>query len=469
MRRGRLMAHEVSALLRLAGPIIVAQLGGIAMNITDTVMVAPLGPVSLAAAGLANAVHVAALITCGGMVAGMSPLVSQAIGRRDRDEARRVLVQGLWLAALLALPVMLLSLLGRPVTALRLGQAPEVARLAGAFLFALAPGVLPIALFGALKYYLDGIGRPRVAMTVMLLGIGLNVLGNQLLIYGVPGWIQPMGVVGSGLSTSLVRWAVALTLGGYVLLHPELSPLRRVSLRPRLARIGRILAIGAPIGAQHGAEIGIFSFAAVMMGWMGPVQLAAHQLTINVASATFMVAVGASSAGSIRVGMHVGGGRRRGMHRAVLATYLVSLGFMSCCALVFLLFPRWLLRLYTHDPAIVATGTGLLFMAALFQVFDGAQVTGLAVLRGAADTRVPMWITILGYWVVGLPVAYGLGFHTPLRHVGIWTGLTVSLALVGMLLAWRVRRVLWDRPLLPVAHAGLVVPAEEAIPVVAGS
>jgi MATE family multidrug resistance protein len=161
----------------------------------------------------------------------------------------------------------------------------------------------------------------------------------------------------------------------------------------------------------------------------------------------------------------VGAGNRRGVHRAAVASYAVSIGFMSLTALAFLAFPRFLIGLYTHDPGVVRYGTALLFMAALFQVFDGGQVTGISVLRGAADTRVPMLITLLGYWAIGIPVAYGLGFHTPMRHVGIWTGLTVSLAVVAVLLLWRVRLVLWKRPLVSVARrpAG---PAGPAAPVV---
>jgi MATE family multidrug resistance protein len=259
-----------------------------------------------------------------------------------------------------------------------------------------------------------------------------------------------MGLVGSGLSTTLVRWAMLLVMAVYLARHPELSPFRGASLRPHLERLRRIVRIGAPIGAQLGAEIGTFSFAAVMMGWMGPSQLAAHQITLNLASATFMVAVGTAIAGSIRVGRAIGAGSRRAVHRAVLASYLVSLGFMALCAAMFLAFPRFLLELYTHDADIVRYGTGLLLMTGIFQLFDGAQVTGISLLRGAADTRVPMLITLLGYWVIGVPLAYGLGFHTPLRHVGIWTGLTVALAVVGLLLFWRVRLVLWQRPLVAV-------------------
>ena len=466
-RRGaRLLAHEVGALLRLAGPISVGQLGSIAMMTTDTIMVAPLGANALAAAGLGIALHFTVLVAMSGVLGGLTPLVSQSQGAGDRLEGRRVVVQGLWLALLLSLPVVALSVTGRPV-ALALGQDARVAEMAGAFMLALAPGVVATLLFGTLKYYVDALGHTRVAMTVTFVGVAVNVLGNRLFIYGVPGVVRPLGLAGSGLSTTVVRWAMLGVMAVYLARHPELSPFRGASLRPRLERLRRIVRIGVPIGAQLGAEIGTFSFAAVMMGWMGPSQLAAHQITLNLASATFMVSVGAAIAGSIRVGRAVGAGSRRAVHRAVVASYLVSLGFMALCALTFLAFPRFLLELYTRDAGIVRYGTGLLFMAALFQLFDGAQVTGINILRGAADTRVPMLITLLGYWAVGVPLAYGLGFHTPLRHVGIWTGLTVSLAVVGVLLLWRVRQVLWRRPIVSIAVGRPPAPPSLVDPTVA--
>jgi MATE family multidrug resistance protein len=462
-RAARLLAHEIGALVRLAGPIALGQVGSIAMMTTDTIMVAPLGANALAASGLGIALQMSVLIAMSGVLSGITPLVSQSYGAGDRLEGRRVVVQGLWLALILSIPVVALSLTARPV-ALALGQDPAVAELAGGFLRALAPGVVASLLFGTLKYYVDAMGRTRVAMSVTFIGVAVNVLGNQAFIHGVPGVVRPLGLAGSGLSTTVVRWAMLAVMAGYVARHPELSPFRGASLRPHLEHLRRIAKIGVPIGAQLGAEIGTFSFAAVMMGWMGPSQLAAHQITLNLASATFMVAVGAAIAGSIRVGRAVGAGSPRAVHRAVVASYLVSLGFMAVCAVTFLSFPRFLLELYTHDAEIVRYGTGLLFMAALFQLFDGAQVTGISLLRGAADTRVPMLITLVGYFAVGMPMAYGLGFHTPLRHVGIWTGLTVSLAVVGLLLLWRVRLVLWRRPLVSVVGSRVTTaPVAEGI------
>jgi MATE family multidrug resistance protein len=453
-RRSLLFLHELRALTRVAGPIVVSQLGAIAMNTTDTIMVGPLGAQSLAGAGLGNAIFMSTLMVCTGTLMGMSPLVSQAYGAGDRPECRRVLVQGLWLAALLAVPMTVICFFGLPI-ARALGQPEDVARLAGGFLFAIAWGVPPLLGFMAFRQYLDGMGFTRPAMVMTFLGVAVNVFGNILLIYGFQvrlplvgtAGVGAGGLVGAGWSTTIVRWCMLLAMAVYVLRRRDLAPFAGVRLAPVAARLRRMVVIGGPIGGQMGAEVGVFAFAVVMMGWISPIAQAAHQVTINIASATFMVALGTSLAGSIRVGQHVGAGSRRGVQRAVLTTYLLVLAFMSLCALAFLLAPRWLLGLYTHDARIADVGMGLMVMAAAFQVFDGAQVAGLCALRGAADTRVPMAITILGYWVIGAPVAYLLGFHTRMGPQGIWAGLVVSLVVVALLLAWRTRRVLWDRPL----------------------
>lgn len=459
-RRALLYLHELRALLRVAGPIVVSQLGGTAMHTTDTIMVGPLGAGALAAAGLGNAIFMATFMICSGTLLGMTPLVSQAFGAGDRRECRRVLVQGLWLAALLAVPMTALCLFGLPI-ARALGQPEEVARLAGGFLTAIAWGVPPMLLFMAFRQYLDGQGLARPAMAMTFLGVGVNVLGNFLLIHGfqvdlprVGRWTVPAGgLTGSGWSTTLVRWAMLAAMLVYVLRHRRLRPFTGVSLRPAAARLRRMMLIGGPVGVQMGAEVGVFAFAVVLMGWLSPVAQAAHQVTINAASATFMVATGTSLAGGIRVGQHVGAGSRRGVHRAVVSTYALVIAFMALCAVMFLAAPRWILGIYTHDPEIVAVGLTLLSMAAAFQVFDGAQVAGLCALRGAADTRIPMGITVLAYWVIGAPAAYLLGFHTPMGPQGVWLGLVISLVVAALLLAWRVRRVLWGKPvqLAPVA------------------
>jgi MATE family multidrug resistance protein len=235
-----------------------------------------------------------------------------------------------------------------------------------------------------------------------------------------------------------------LILVVWVLLHAELRPFDSgVRRAPDRRMIGSILTVGLPVGAQYGLEVGLFSFAAVVMGWLGATELAAHQVTINIASTTFMVALGVSIAGSVRVGQHIGARRRGAMRRAALATYLLAVGFMGLCALLFLIMPRTLIGLYTSEPALLDLGTRLLLVAAAFQLFDGAQVAGISVLRGAADTRIPMLIAGLGYWGLGVPVGYILAFAGGLSAIGVWIGLSAGLAAVAVLLAVRVRRTLW--------------------------
>jgi multidrug resistance protein, MATE family len=440
-RRARLFLHELNGVSRMAGPIVASQLGGMAMNTTDTLMVGPLGVESLAAVGLGSAIHIATLIVVSGTLLGMGPLVSQSHGARNAGGCRRVAVQGLWLAAILAIPLTLVTLAGHSIM-VALSQPPGVTEVAGAYMHALAAGVLPMLLYMALRQYLEGMGITLPAMAIAFAGVAVNALANAVFIYGFAGVVPAMGAVGAGWSTTVVRWCMFAAMLAFVLWRRPLRPFDGVRLWPERQVMGHVLLIGFPIGAQLGAEVGIFSFAAVMMGWLGPLQQAAHQVTMNIAATTFMVALGTALAGGIRIGQHVGGGRTRSMRRATGATYLLVVGVMSVTAGAFVAFPEWLVGLYTRDPAILHLGVALLAMAAAFQVFDGAQAAGLCALRGAADTRTPMFITLFGYWGVGAPVAYYLGFHTPLGAVGIWVGLVVALGTVSLLLGWRVHRVL---------------------------
>ena len=442
---------ELRSLLRLAAPIIVSQLGQIGMNTADTIMVGPLGATPLAAAGLGTAIHQFFVTVSIGVIVGMAPLVSQAFGAGDVAQCRRTLVQGMWLALLISVPVVLVSLVGHELS-LMLGQSPDVAVLTGDYLRAIAASVPAVFLFMAFRQYLEGMGIAKPAMVFTFFGLALNVVANRVLIYGVGDVIPALGLVGSGWATTIVRWSMFCALAAYVVWRADLHPFRGVSLKVDPVLLGRIGTIGAPVGMQFGLEVGLFSFAAIMMGWVGPLELAAHQVTINIAATTFMVALGVSLAGSIHVGQHIGGARPESMRRAVLATYTLAVGFMSVCALLFVGIGDALIALYTGEAAIIALGARLLLVAAAFQVFDGAQVAGVSVLRGAADTRTPMMIAGVGYWGIGMPIAWLLGFRTSLGPVGVWIGLSAGLAAVAVLLAMRVYRRLWKGP-LPVAVA----------------
>lgn len=435
--------QETRVLLRTAGPIVLGQLGAVGMNTMDTIMVGPLGANALAAVGLSSALHMTSIMVCSGVLFGMGPMVSQAFGAGNRARCREVLVQGLWLSLLVSIPVIWLAAEGERLT-LALGQPAEVAEIVGRYMGALTWGVLPLLIVFAFRQFLDGMGLTKPTMVITLIGLGVNFLGNRAFIYGVEGWIAPLGAEGSGWATTAVRWCMLLAMLGYVAWHPDLRPFHGARWRPERTLLRRIAGIGVPAGAQVGLEMGLFAFAAVMMGWFGAVQLGTHQVTISIASTTFMVALGTSFAGAIRVGQHVGAGSAEGARRAVVMTYAVSLGFMAICAVLFLAVPEPLLRLYTRDPEMVELGRSLLWMAALFQLFDGAQAAGFCVLRGAADTTVPMLIAALAYWVVGVPAAYLLGFHTALGPAGVWLGLSAGLAAAALLLLVRVRRVIWS-------------------------
>jgi multidrug resistance protein, MATE family len=440
----RALADELSRLLRLAGPIVVSQLGQIGMSTADTIMVGPLGATPLASVGIGSAIHSFGVILCTGVIFGMAPLVSQAYGAGHLHGCRQVLVQGLWLAALVSIPVAYGSAIGETIARV-LGQEPEVAVLAGAYLRALAPGVLPLFLFTAFRQYLDAMDRPTPTMIITFVGLAINILANRVFIYGIDGWVPAMGVVGTGWATTIVRWSMFVAMLVYVFSHRALRPFAGVRLRPERLLLTRVTRIGAPIGVQFGLEVGLFAFAAVMMGWLGPLELAAHQVTLNIAATTFMVALGTSMAGSIRVGQHIGARRTDAMRRAVFATYVVVTAFMAACALLFVLAPRMLIRLYTPDTEIIALGARLLLVAAVFQVFDGGQVAGMSVLRGAADTRVPMLVAAVGYWGLGVPIALVLAFRAEHGALGVWIGLSAGLAAVALILAARVRTVLFLR------------------------
>jgi multidrug resistance protein, MATE family len=458
-REVRLFAHELRGLLLLAGPLVVNQLGHIGMSTADTIMVGPLGAEPLAAVGLGSALHHFGVLVMTGALMGMTPLVSQAFGAGEVGECRRIFIQGCWVALLLSAPVMLSLLFGQQISLL-LGQDVTVSAITGAYMQALFWGIPPALLFIAGRQYLEGMGHVTAPMVITFIGLAINVLANWILIYGVEGWVPAFGAVGAGWATTIVRWSMLVGLAVFLLTHRTLPSLR-TSLRPAADAIRRIIAVGTPVGVQFGMEVGLFSFAAIMMGWLGAVELASHQVTINIAATTFMVSLGASIAGSIRVGQHIGGQRPRAARRAVLATYLLALGFMLACAALFVSAPRALIGLYTPHPEIIELGGRLLLVAAAFQIFDGAQVAGVSVLRGAGDTRGPMILAAIGYWAIGLTSCWYLGFRTELGAVGIWIGLCIGLAAVALMMMLRARTVIWRRPLHRLAHAGPVPVLEE--------
>lgn len=432
---------DLRDLARLAVPVTLVQVGLMAMGVVDTMMVGRVSAEAIGAVALGT-VYLYGLSAFGlGLLMALDPVVAQAVGARDQPAVARGVQRGLVLAAGLSVVTAFALWPVRPVL-LALGQKPEVVALATPYIQWQIPSLAAFFGFVVLRQSLQAMGRMRPIVTMMIGANLLNAALNWVLIFGHLG-VPALGVTGAAIATSLGRYAMA---GGLLVLawrelRPVLSPWRPESLER--APLVRMVRLGAPIGTTVFLEFSVFGAVSLLMGTIGAVAIAAHQIAINIASLTFMVPLGVSSAASVLVGQAVGAGDAQQARRSGVAALAAGVGFMAFSALMLTLFPGPLARAYTHDPAVIGFAMQLIPLAGFFQVFDGTQVVSIGVLRGVGDTRTPMIVNLLGYWLVGLPVSLWLGFRTPLGAPGLWWGLVLGLAVVAMVLLVRVRRRLW--------------------------
>jgi MATE family multidrug resistance protein len=429
---------DLSALLRLALPVAAVQVGMMAMGVVDTIMVGRVSAVDLAAVAVGHLYFFGVAVFGMGVLFALDPVISQAVGADDQVGIARGIQRGVALAGGLALLAMALLVPAGPALA-ALGQPPEVVPTAARYAHGLIAGVPPFYGFVVLRQSLQAMARVRPILLVVLAANLVNVLLNWILIYGHLG-SPPFGAVGSAWATSSSRWfmLLALAVAGWPVLAPHLRALRPEALAG--APLARLLRVGAPVGAQQFLEFGVFGAAGLLMGLLGTVALASHQVALQLAALTFMVPVGVAQATSVLVGQAVGRGDSCGARRAAGAGLLAGVGFMSLTALMFFTLPRPLASAFTDDPAVIAAVMLLLPIAGVFQVFDGLQVVAAGALRGVGDTRVPMLVNLVGFWAIGLPVSAGLGFGLGAGPRGIWWGLAIGIGVVGVLLAARVRR-----------------------------
>jgi MATE family multidrug resistance protein len=434
---------ELRAMLALALPVTLSQVGLMLMGVVDTMMVGHLSAAALAATALGTVYFYAFVAFGQGVLFALDPVVSQAVGAGDRDAVAHAVQRGLVLALALAVPIALL-MLPAPWILARLGQPAEVWPTAAAFARASAPGVVPYLGFTVLRQTLQAQHRTRAVVWAIVVGNLVNLALNWVFIYGRLG-APALGAVGSAWSSTVGRWVMAGTLAalGWPHLRAAVRPWRAGAWRP--AAVARLARLGLPIGVQQALEYGAFGTVGLVMGGLGTVAMAGHQATLNLASLTFMVPLGVSAAAAVRVGHAVGAGDAPRARRAAAAGLLVGVGFMAASALVLLALPRALAGLYTDDAAVLALAASLIPIAGVFQVFDGLQVVSLGVLRGVGDTRGPMLINLVGFWLVGLPAGAWLCFGRGLGARGLWWGLVVGLATVSVVLAARVRRRLAGR------------------------
>jgi len=426
-------------MFRLAAPVVLAELGWMAMGTVDTIMIGPLGPAAIGASGIGGSLYYALAIFGMGLLYGLDTLVSQAHGAGDKPDTHHSLAQGVYSAIFIALPLTVIFFFFAPVL-VWLGINTEVSILAGPFIRTLGFGTLPLLLYGAFRRYLQGIGHVRPVMFALVSANLVNWLFNWLLIYGHWG-IPKLGVVGSALSTCLARVYNAAVLLVVIWWFERGSErgIRSIVRRPDPQRLLRLMALGLPAATQILMEIGAFASAAVLAGRLSPVALAAHQIAINCASISYMVPLGVSSAAAVAVGQAVGRGDPAAARRAGYIAVGLGCAFMACAAAAFLLFPRVILGIFSTNAGILATGVSLLAIAAAFQLFDGLQTVLTGALRGAGNTSIAMWVNFAGYWLFGLPLGYILCFHSGYGVQGLWWGLTLALILIALTLlkAWQ--------------------------------
>ncbi len=435
------VAEEARPMMRLALPLVLAELGWMTMAIVDTMMVGRQADsaVAIGAVSLGSVLFNSAAIFGTGLMLGLDTLVSHSYGAGDVEDCHRSLVNGVYLSLAIAPLLMGVVLLFEPVLRSLHIQA-SILNQAIPYLRTLNWGTLPLLLYFVFRRYLQGMNLAKPVMFALVSANLVNLLGNWALVYGHLGF-GAMGTVGSGWSTCFARTYMMSVLLVYALYydHRNKTGLRNAARLPNFPRVWRLVYLGLPAATQFGLEVGVFAVATALIARLGAVPLASHQVALNTASCTYMVPLGISAAAAVRVGQALGRHDADAASRAGWTAMLLGTGFMGCMAVAFFLVPQAIVRIYTHDPALIPAASALLFVAAFFQLFDGMQTVATGALRGAGDTRTPMLCHLFFYWAVGLPLGSYLCFRLGYGAPGLWTGLSVALILIGsaLLYFWR--------------------------------
>lgn len=427
---------EARATLLLAVPIILGQVSQMLMGAIDSLMIGQVGTVPLAASAFAGSMFSFFYVGSMGLCMPVAVLVSRSHGAAQPRECGEWLRHGLAVATVSGFAAMaLMELLGTQLG--RLGQPAEVVAEAQPFFLLIAISLVPALVFQAFRQFAESLGRPWLPMVIMMVGVLLNVMLNWVLIYGHLG-APALGLAGAGVATLVARCVDLLLLWfflrGQVALRPNWPS--RWWGRLEWARIRTLLGIGLPATGQLICEVGAFTVAAWMMGRIGTVPLAAHQIALSCASMTFMFPLGLAMSASMRVSQALGAGRRDLVRPIGYSALGMASMVMVMFALIFWLAGSAIARSFVDDTAVVTLAGKLLAMAALFQLFDGGQVVGSGLLRGLSDMKVPTAITFVAYWCIMLPTAYWWGVHAG-NPVGVWRALVFGLAGAAMLLVWR--------------------------------
>lgn len=441
---------EVKATLHLAIPLIAAQLAQAATGFVDTVMMGLLGSETLAAGGLGAIIFFTLILICTGMVSAVGAIAATAHGAGELHRISRLTIQGLWLTLVLWVPTGVLMWNISPLL-LRFGQDPTAVELAQTYLRSLMLGFPAAVGFAVLRNILSALNYTRPVMAIVACCVPLNIGGNYVFMFGKFG-LPALGLAGIGWASTLSFWVMFITAAGFLSLSRRLNPYQilRNSYQFDAPEFWGIVKIGWPIAGLFAIETGLFAVTTFLMGTLGTVTLAAHNIALQTANITFMVPVGLSLATTVRVGQAIGRQDFISARRAGYVGIAMGVTFMSLTGLFLWTNPDKIVALYLdiqnpENQPVLESAISLLGMAAMFQIFDGMQVLAAGALRGVKDTRVPMFIGFLGYWCIGLCSGYILGLRLNFGGIGLWLGLVIGLAFSGLLLTCRFAYLVTDK------------------------
>lgn len=435
-----LLAH-IRATISLSYPVVIGQLGTILMGVIDSLMIGHLGPNHLSASALGNSIFYIVIIIGMGITYVISPLVAEAEAAQDTEKCGRYLRQGVWVCIISSTILALIIWVGAELLPF-MGQPQEDVNLAMSYTKILAISSFPTIFFLLYKHFADGLSITKPAMVITIIGLGFNTLSNWVFIYGNWGFPR-MELDGAGYATILSRAIMFLLMMGYVIYQPKFrvyNPLMKWR-EFHWPTIKKIFNVGIPSGFQYFFEVGAFSSAVIMAGWIGINERAAHQIVLNLASITYMVTTGIAAGASIRVGNALGRKNYRDIRMAGLAGIYLAAAFMTAAALTFIVGRYYFPTLYMNDPEVLQIAAGLMVISSLFQLFDGIQAVAIGVLRGMQDVKIPTLINFIAYWVFLIPFGYFTAIHLGWGINGLWYAFILGLGLTSFLLTYRFLRL----------------------------
>lgn len=428
---------DYSTTLRLALPIILSQAGQMLTGIVDNMMVGHVNTTSLAASSFANGVFVNVMVFGMGFAFGLTPLVGASLGRKDLNRTSILLKNGLFTNLFLSLFLTVILYFFSYLMPY-MGQPEDVVALSKPYFFIISASMAPMMLFFTFKQFTEGVASTKPAMVFTISSNLLNIGLNYILIFGKLG-IEPMGLLGAGWATLISRIYQGVGFAIYVLLSKRFNAYTTGfwQIPLQLKEIFGLARLGIPMGLQILMEAGAFTIGTIFMGQIGKIELAAHQVVLSLASFTFMAVGGIGSATTIRISNQFGENNFIKLRKIGLSSYFIVILIMAGFGVIFFLGRNIIPLGFSPDIKVIQVAANLLIFAAIFQVFDGIQLTSMGALRGLTDVKAPTLIAFIAYWVISLPSGYYLAFYTSLREAGIWVGFCLGLGIAAILLVYR--------------------------------